>query len=240
MGRLVCAPADAGHLVIVRPALGGGSQHRRQNGDHWAIPSVILQWLASASQGWLVFETASLAMSVIRAAIAFGNFARPYEAAVRDLEARIDIQECTGKSYDGVFFPLTTRFESLPSAEVVDAEPELNSSTPVSLAIDYGEHFKVLTDDMAMQQYELTQCSTETPSEAEIDAVKSKPSSVYVRKYFTIPLQVAVAMSTSQLHFLEELDVQDQVAYVSECAVGPCWQMLIRVGRNWSRRGEMP
>lgn len=169
-------------------------------------------------------------MSVIRAALSLGIFVCFGEAAVRDLSARVDLQECAGESYDGVFFPLTTRFGSLPSAEVVDADPELGSSTPVSLAMDYGENFKVLTDDMAMEQYVLTQCGTQTPSEAEIDAVKSKPSSVYVRKYFTVPLQVAVAMGTSQLHFLEELDVQDRVAYVSEYAVGPCWQMAESCG----------
>ena len=107
---------------------------------------------------------------------------------------------------------------------------QLDSFAPVSLAMDHGDNFKVLTDDMAMEQYVLTQCGTQTPSEAEIDAVKSKPSSVYVRKYFTVPLQVAVAKGTSQLHFLEELDVQDGVAYVSEYAVGPCWQMAESCG----------
>ena len=36
MGRLTCAPADAGHLVTVHPVLGGGSQRRgRPEASPW-------------------------------------------------------------------------------------------------------------------------------------------------------------------------------------------------------------
>jgi hypothetical protein len=71
----------------------------------------------------------------------------------------------------------------------------------------------------------LTQCGAATPSEADINTVKALPTG-FTRKYFTIPLQKAMAESTVQLGFLHELGLHDRVAYASQYAVGACWQKI--------------
>ena len=57
MGRLTCAPADAGHLVTVHPVLGGGSQRRgRLEASLWPRAWVLSMTL-KGSHGFAVEST---------------------------------------------------------------------------------------------------------------------------------------------------------------------------------------
>jgi len=92
--------------------------------------------------------------------------------------------------------------------------------------VTYASAFKVLTDSLAKEQYVLTQCGQVRPSDATVDAA-AKLQSGYIRKYFSVPVQSAAAMSTILLAFIDSLGVQDRVNFVDSYAVAPCWQKAL-------------
>jgi len=93
--------------------------------------------------------------------------------------------------------------------------------------VAYGKNFKILTEKLSKEQYVLTQCGTEQPSDSDMDAVAPLEDG-YQRKHFTIPLQSAVADSTVTSGFLTKLDVQDRVAFVDSYSTGPCLQQAMQ------------
>ena len=64
--------------------------------------------------------------------------------------------------------------------------------------IVYGKNFKVVTNFYAREQYVLTHCGSEAPTDAEVNAVATLPeesaggtgaTGAFVRKSFTVPMQ---------------------------------------------------
>ncbi|CAK0886569.1 unnamed protein product [Prorocentrum cordatum] len=152
-------------------------------------------------------------------------------AATLSLDERVAAGECAGTAVEREsFFDSAIQLTDLPSSSVAQAEDlsDLNSlgytRSAVELLIDYGANFKVLTDEISKEQYILTQCGTDAPSDDEVDAVKARPDSSYSRKSFTIPVQSVVATGTTQLAFIQALGLEDRVHKVTGYAVGACWQ----------------
>merc|ERR1719460_2696119 len=142
------------------------------------------------------------------------------------LEQRIANGEFAGQALAGsALFPVDylAPYRSLSAAALTAIDGPIAAAELIE--IHYGQTFKVLTETYAQEQYVLTQCGAATPSEADINAVKALPTG-FTRKYFTIPLQQVMAESTVQLGFLHELGLHDRVAYVSQYAVGACWQKI--------------
>lgn len=156
--------------------------------------------------------TTRLAIAV---AAALWSSARSYEMS---LVERISANECWGESVpsDMTLFPPQVQAES-------------NSEAADLFDIHYAPSFKVIVSRLAKEQYVLVQCGQERPSHAEVDELVALESG-YTRKNFTVPLQSAMAMSTVQLGFLDALNVQDRVVYVSGHACAPCWQKAISCG----------
>lgn len=143
----------------------------------------------------------------------------------RTLEQRIQVNECAGEE-DGVV-PIATTEYFAPDLQFDPLLSLADSAASAPIGIAYGPGFKVLTNTMAKEQYVLKQCGTlfSQPTDEQIDAVSMKPSSDYVRKHFTIPLQTVVTSSSVQMAFVEALGIEDRVLYVADTAVGACWQM---------------
>jgi len=161
------------------------------------------------------------------AAVSFGGVG----AATLSLGERVAAGECADATVvRESWFDSAVQLTDLPSSAVVQAEDlsDLTSlgytQSAVELLIDYGAHFKVLTDHISKEQYILTQCGTNPPSDDEIDAVKARPDSSYLRKNFTIPALTVIATSTTQLSFIQALGLEDRVHKVTGYAVGACWQ----------------
>ncbi|CAE8707970.1 unnamed protein product [Polarella glacialis] len=104
------------------------------------------------------------------------------------------------------------------------------------ISIAYGQHFKVLTEKMAKEQYVLTQCGMAQPTVEEVNKVAALPAG-YQRKNFTIPLQRVATDSTVHLGFLSALGLQDRVAFMSSYATGPCWQKAAACGAELAAGG---
>lgn len=159
-------------------------------------------------------------MVLSRIAAVVAAFASEHVArgAQLSLEVRIDRGECWGTELsDGqTYFPDNVQAKS-------------DASLAQLFSILYSDNFKVVTSKMAKEQYVLTQCGQPQPTDAQVTAVAPLESG-YMRKYFTVPLQSAVALSTVQLAFLAALDVQDRILHVDQYATGPCWQKAIKCG----------
>lgn len=150
------------------------------------------------------------------------------DAAVLSLEQRVTAGECASSTSDREsYYSASFQVTDLPSTRVAEMENLASNGhtrSAVELLIDYGQNFKVLTDAISREQYVLTQCGTQQPTDAQIDAVKAKPSSNYTRKHFTIPVQKMIATSTVQLTFITALGLEDRVVRYTSGAVGACWQ----------------
>jgi len=136
----------------------------------------------------------------------------------RTLDDRRAVLECV-KS--GQAFSFTTTIGEFPSAKVSKAESDVTVATLID--IKYSANFKVITNSKAKEQYVLTQCGTEAPTDAVVDAVK-KLDANYKRKHFTVPLEKAIATQTTMLGFVAALGLEDRMMAVSARAVAPCWQ----------------
>eukprot|EP00930_Biecheleria_cincta_P014603 TRINITY_DN1249_c0_g1_i2.p1 TRINITY_DN1249_c0_g1~~TRINITY_DN1249_c0_g1_i2.p1 ORF type:complete len:542 (+),score=103.57 TRINITY_DN1249_c0_g1_i2:50-1675(+) len=136
----------------------------------------------------------------------------------RTLEDRQAADECV-KSGD--VFSFTSKISEFPSAKVTSAESHVSVATLID--IKYSSNFKVLTNSGAKEQYVLTQCGTSAPTDAEVNALKTLETN-YARKHFTVPLQKAVATSTTMLGFVAALGLEDRMVAVSPYSVAPCWQ----------------
>eukprot|EP00928_Gymnodinium_smaydae_P015741 TRINITY_DN1582_c0_g1_i6.p1 TRINITY_DN1582_c0_g1~~TRINITY_DN1582_c0_g1_i6.p1 ORF type:complete len:498 (+),score=114.65 TRINITY_DN1582_c0_g1_i6:153-1646(+) len=134
------------------------------------------------------------------------------------LQARISSGECWNEELRSkqTFFPTTFQAKS-------------DASLAHLFDVVYADTFKVVISKMAKEQYVLTQCGQEQPTNADVNAVVPLETN-YTRKHFFVPLQNVTAMSTVQLTFLDALDVEDRVSYVSQYAVGPCWQKMAKCG----------
>lgn len=149
-------------------------------------------------------------------------------AAVRTLPERIAVGECLDSEAGDVSLYRSKIVSSFPDPAVTAAEADVTSAALISVA--YGNHFKVLTEELAKEQYVLTQCGATQPTDEEVDAVVSGTG--YQRKHFTIPLQNVAAASTTLLSFLRRLGVEDRVAYADAYGVHGCWQKAISCGRT--------
>ena len=69
---------------------------------------------------------------------------------------------------------------------------ESQVTSAAKYTIDYQANFKVLTHSGDKQQYVLTQCGTTVPNATQVDAVRAVGAD-YARKFFTVPLQKAIA-----------------------------------------------
>jgi len=148
-------------------------------------------------------------------------------ATPRTLSERVNVGECAGQGLrDSELFSATylTPYRSLSSAALDAIVGQITSADLIE--IHYGRSFKVLNEKHAKEQYILVQCGAATPSEASINAVAALPAG-FTRKFFTIPFQNVMVESTVQLGFLHELGLHDRVAYVTEYAVGACWQKVL-------------
>jgi hypothetical protein len=147
------------------------------------------------------------------------------------LDDRVAAGECADATDSREsFFDSAVQLTDLPSSAVVQAEDLSDffslgyTRSAVELLIDYGTNFKVLTDEISKEQYVLTQCGTEPPSDDEIDSVRARPDNSYLRKNFAIPVRTVIATSTTQLSFIQALGLEDRVHKVTGYAVGACWQ----------------
>jgi ABC-type Fe3+-hydroxamate transport system substrate-binding protein len=93
----------------------------------------------------------------------------------------------------------------------------------------YAETFKVVTSKLAKEQYVLTQCGQQAPSDADVEKVAALGTG-YTRKHFKVPVQTSAAMTTVLLGFLDALGVQDRVKYIDQYASAPCWQKALGCG----------
>lgn len=136
----------------------------------------------------------------------------------RTLEDRQAADECA-KSDEA--FSFYSKISAFPSTKVASAESDVTVATLID--IEYSSNFKVLTNSRVKEQYVLTQCGTKEPTDAQVDAVKTLDAN-YSRKRFTVPLQKAVATSTTILGFVAALGLEDRMVAVSPYSVAPCWQ----------------
>jgi iron complex transport system substrate-binding protein len=91
--------------------------------------------------------------------------------------------------------------------------------------ITYSEdNFKVLNNVKAKEQYVLTMCKSEAPTDDAVDKVAALPSDYTARKHFTVPLASYGSDSTATLAFLDIIDVHDRQLYISQYATAPCLQ----------------
>jgi hypothetical protein len=97
------------------------------------------------------------------------------------------------------------------------------------VTVMYEKNYKVLTDHMAKEQYVLTQCGTTPPTPEALNSTAALAAG-YVRKHFTIPIQLAIAASTAQLGFVDLLVIQDRFTHVDEYSTGSCWQKALGCG----------
>jgi len=143
------------------------------------------------------------------------------EASVRTDEQRVEVGECAAGGVDkATVFDPKKQIGDMPSSKVESAEPDMGAEL---ITIQYTDNFKILTEDFSKEQYILTQCGTTPPTVDEVDAVAPLEEG-YTRKFFTIPLQRVGVDGTVAASFLTALGVEDRAAYVSQYAVGPCWQ----------------
>lgn len=150
---------------------------------------------------------------------------RTVTAAVRTLPERIAVGECVDSTAGDVsLYP--AKVSSFPDPAVTAAEADVSAAALISVA--YGNHFKVLTEELAKEQYVLTQCGTSQPTDEEVNAIVSGTG--YQRKHFTVPVQDVTAASTTILSFLRRLGVEDRVAYADAYAVHGCWQKAASCG----------
>lgn len=150
---------------------------------------------------------------------------RTVTAAVRTLPERIAVGECVDSTAGDVsLYP--AKVSSFPDPAVTAAEADVSAAALISVA--YGNHFKVLTEELAKEQYVLTQCGTSQPTDEEVNAIVSGTG--YQRKHFSVPVQDVTAASTTILSFLRRLGVEDRVAYADAYAVHGCWQKAASCG----------
>jgi len=142
------------------------------------------------------------------------------DAQLRSISDRVAVEECVEAGRDDLF-PVERRAATITGLESLNTQTEKDV---FGTDIKYGANFKVITDAMSKEQYVLTQCGTEKPTDAIVAELAAKPSADYKRKDFTIPVQRATATSTVQLGFLEALGVADRIEGISDSAVGACWQ----------------
>ena len=160
-----------------------------------------------------------MAKSLFVAAL-FGGFGS-VQSAVRSVTERIANGECIDPAaYSSDISLFTSKMSGFPASDVVAAESDVTAANLISFA--YGNHFKVISEELSKEQYVLTQCGLSQPTDAEIDALM--PGTGYQRKHFTIPLQKVTVASTTILTFLDLLNVEDRVAYLDSFATGACWQ----------------
>eukprot|EP00435_Cladocopium_sp_Y103_P017206 s2255_g4.t1 len=165
-------------------------------------------------------------------------------AAVRTLPERIAVGECI-ESMDANVSLYAVKVSNFPDPIVTAAEADVTAAALISVA--YGNHFKVLTEELAKEQYILTQCGTSQPTDEEVNAIVSGTG--YQRKHFSVPVQSlgswpthlvrcvgsfwwtrVTADSTTILAFLKRLGVEDRVAYADAYAVHSCWQKAASCG----------
>lgn len=157
------------------------------------------------------------AVTVTLAAVLAEQAAADWDWEGRTLDSRQVAGECS-TSADSFSFVSKSQ---IPSAKVKTVESTVTSANKYT--IDYFANFKVLTHSGDKQQYVLTQCGTTVPTATEVDAVKAVGAD-YTRKFFTVPLQKAIATETVGLGFIDALGLQDRVVSVSAYSVAPCWQ----------------
>jgi len=146
------------------------------------------------------------------------------DAQLRSMSDRVAVEECVEASRDDLF-PVQRRAATVSGMEPLKTEKDVFGTD-----IKYGSNFKVITDAMSKEQYVLTQCGTEAPTDAVVADLAPKPAADYTRKDFTVPVQRATATSTVQLGFLEALGVADRIEGISDSAVGACWQKALGCG----------
>ena len=144
--------------------------------------------------------------------------AASWEWQGRTLEDRRAVLECVES---GRTFSFKATIGEFPSKKVSAAESDVTVATLID--IKYSANFKVITNSKAKEQYVLTQCGTEVPTDPLVDAVK-KLDANYKRKHFTVPLEKAIATQTTMLGFVAALGLEDRMMAVSARAVAPCWQ----------------
>lgn len=154
----------------------------------------------------------------IVASLAAHAAAQGWQWEGRSLDSRQAVGEC---SEPDSLFTFESKVGKFPSTQVGAAEAEVTVATLIT--IDYSANFKVLTNSGAKEQYVLTQCGTTAPSDTEVHAVRALATG-YARKHFTVPLQKAVATSTTMLGFVGALGLEDRMVAVSPYSVAPCWQ----------------
>jgi len=157
------------------------------------------------------------AVTVTLAAALAEQAAASWDWEGRTLDSRQVAGECS-TSADSFSFVSKSQ---IPSTKVKTVESTVTSANKYT--IDYFANFKVLTHSGDKQQYVLTQCGTTVPNATEVDAVKAVAAD-YTRKFFTVPLQKAIATETVGLGFIDALGLQDRVVSVSQYSVAPCWQ----------------
>jgi len=157
-------------------------------------------------------------------------------AAIRDLPTRVTDGECSDADIAGV----ETYFEPKNQAALKSTATAADLFT-----LAYGTTFKVVVSLVSKEQYVLTQCGQARPKDSEIDYVAPLGEN-FARKHFTVPVQSALALSTTHQGFLALLGVQDRIDRVDASSSGPCWQKAVGCGAvlespwggNASKRAE--
>jgi hypothetical protein len=150
----------------------------------------------------------------------------------RSPELRTEVGECaTSDSKADSYFDPEKQIGKFADSKVNNAETVTAADL---ISIEYADNFKILTEDYSKEQYILTQCGTTPPSDADVDAVATLKEG-YTRKFFTIPLQKVIVENTVVLSFLDKLDVEDRIVYMSDYAHAPCMQKALSCGAGVSQ-----
>jgi hypothetical protein len=129
----------------------------------------------------------------------------------------VSASECGNQVADGeALFPTEAR--TLQKTYSVDYAMQYD--------ITYGSNFKVLNNFPAAEQYVLTMCDTEKPTDDKVDAV-SPLQTDFTRKHFTVPLQSYGTDTTGPVGKFAILDVVDRQKYVTNLASHPCLQKAL-------------